>query len=388
MYKLAICTLCFFVFYYNADAVSKNFYTLDDLLILSKEKSVDEFLEHAKDVLPKERNELWQKAVKDIAVLKLDRLLLLNIFDKKSFELVEELTSWPILNNYDVFLAKRESFAKKYLINCFENRLTDRNLCHRDLLFFWNNSTSNLSRNELGIYLAELLIKYLPTVDRFVLIHPSINASLSNLYCQKEVVWKTLYSHVQRYLNLDISNEQLQKRLYNMASSECYKAFEKELKSAMFRPQLKQIEAYYAYKTLSALNLLTRKEKDIYLTTFILSGPVKGEIFNEAWNTITELGKNYDRRKAVLMELKNFDPLPDHILSMINKDKDEVLVDLIHQNIPEYLDFYSRTCEAYLTGKKEFPKGNPTVECRKFLKHSQGKKWVDASVLEKLKLSL
>ena len=45
--------------------------------------------------------------------------------------------------------------------------------------------------------------------------------------------------------------------------------------------------------------------------------------------------------------------------------------------MPEYLDYYARTCLEYLEGKKVFPRGNPTLHCKELFKEAKGTPWID-----------
>ena len=87
-----------------------------------------------------------------------------------------------------------------------------------------------------------------------------------------------------------------------------------------------------------------------------------------AWNTIKNMGENYSAREDVLNKLKSLDPLPDDVFSLSDPLREKTLFSHVSTNLPEYVTFYSKSCLDYYSGNKDFPNGNPTINCKQFLK--------------------
>ena len=85
----------------------------------------------------------------------------------------------------------------------------------------------------------------------------------------------------------------------------------------------------------------------------------------------------------MLNNLNKIDPLPDELFAMPNLKKTKILLKLIQNNIPEYINHYATTCINFLTGATPFPNGNPTVSCQEFFKNYKEISNLDPSLIEK-----
>ena len=79
------------------------------------------------------------------------------------------------------------------------------------------------------------------------------------------------------------------------------------------------------------------------------------------------MSDNFSAREKVLIEIKKFDPVPDEFLSK-NKLVKKTYLRHLDKTFPEFIDYYSRTCQKYHSGTTHFPNGNPTINCKEFIK--------------------
>ena len=112
------------------------------------------------------------------------------------------------------------------------------------------------------------------------------------------------------------------------------------------------------FKWLKTIEKLDEIENRKLLAVLFLNGLKPGETLNLAWNSLKELSENFEKKESVLNELKKFDPLPDNFLQ---KDKLSKQVFLRHldKNFPEFIDYYTSTCQSYYQGTKHYPMAIP-----------------------------
>ena len=115
------------------------------------------------------------------------------------------------------------------------------------------------------------------------------------------------------------------------------------------------------------MKFLDRTQEHKYLTYFYLNGIGTSKTLNRAWSILSHLSDNFSEREKVLLELKKFDPIPDDFLSKDDLIKKTYLRHL-DNTFPEFIDYYSSTCQSYHAGTSHYPNGNPTIRCREFIK--------------------
>jgi len=348
-------------------AVDKPFYSLVDLDVLAKEKNHLEFLKHAHDVRPSKRDTKWKEMVRSMALGYINDALKYERFEKETFDFIEKLNTWATLRNEEFFLLKRNQFGIRHLRACFGVKKN----CLQKTLHFWN---SNLLKSaELGLKMVTLLKKNDYHEDLFPFINPATTSEMSEFYCIRPVVITILTKKIHE---ISLKNEIKKEHFKKVFNQNCLKKIIPILKTELVKfssPTMKEM----FYNFLDLYSAINQKERDFFLTLYILQGPIKGDAFNDGWNVIKILGKNYKRRQRVLSQLENFELLPDDIFALANKKAKRTLLDHFFKNIPEYLDFYARTCLDYLEGKKEFPRGNPTLHCKELFKEAKGTRWID-----------
>jgi hypothetical protein len=359
--------LLLLIFISPAHSVERPSYSLVDLEVLAKEKNHLEFLKHAHDVRPSKRDKMWKELVRSMALGYLNEAIKNKKFEKETFNFVEKLNTWPTLRKEEFFLQKRNQLGIGHLRLCF---LSEKN-CLPKTLSFWN---SNLLKSaELGLKMVDLLKKNNYQGDLFNFINPATTSEVSEFYCKRPEVVKILTKKIHE---ISLRNAIKKKHFKKIFNQNCLVKIIPILKQELVKfssPAMKEM----FYNFLEVYSAMDQKERDFFLTLYILQGPVKGDAFNEGWNLIKILGNNYKRRQQVLSRLEKFELLPDDIFALPNVKTKRTLLSHLFKNMPEYLDYYARTCLDYLEGKKVFPRGNPTLHCKELFKEAKGTPWIE-----------
>lgn len=339
---------------------TKTLYNIKDLEILESEGSYEEFILHAKDIRPSERDKHWTKLLRSSAVGLLDKYLKQKKIDQSSFKKIENLANWRQLKTDEFFQVKRNSFQLNYFRNCFVKK---QDQCLGQLKGFWNSSNQDI---DLGFKLISLVKGFYPKFNTWYMTKKVANSNLSNFYCHKEVIRdEILYQiHVQENANI--------------ISSECWGKLKKDFLKILERPNSIYFNALY--KAFEDRNLLSEEQKDYFLTLYFLQSPTKGKILNQAWNRITEISQDVERRLPLVNKLLDHDPLPGKIFGFKGKDSLETFSRHFAKSIPEYMDGYARTCVNYMSGAVKYPRGNPTLECQNLFSKMDGRPWVSQTL--------
>jgi hypothetical protein len=368
-------------------------YNLSDLEGLSAEKNYAEFLEHALDIRPSERDTHWRSMVYAMAKGYVESLIQQRNTTTPALSTVERINLWPILQQDDIFQLKRAQWGLLYFQTCFQKAslLTAANTpgsanpvssCQEDMQNFFHNGPSSDRNIDLGVRLGEILTQYAPHLDPWPFWSSAVKGPLSEVYCAREnlknALWKKL-SQMRRQLP---SSPQFFQEVEKNVSPQCLK-----LHLASWRALLladSPSSADLAYQLLHWQKALSGPENDLYLFHYLIRGGPNGPTFDEAWAQIIFLGKNYPRREALLAEIKKLDPIPDILFSINDEKRAQVITRHIGQHFPEFLSFYTRTCIDYLSGKTPYPNGNPTVHCRDFQRFTKNEGIINEGLQQEL----
>ncbi len=355
-------------------------YEMGDLETLYKENNFQEFLKHALDIRPSIRDSKWKKMVLDMSEVYIKDKIARKDFSEKSMNFIESLTNWPLLREDEIFFLRRNDFGVKYFRECFQNNKKDS--CFQEIEKFWSNTS--LKNPDLGISLASLLEENGYEGELWDYIKFASTSNVAEFYCKNILIKKEILKKIQKIMGENLSQVDQKISIQTALSDSCLKTLVPEIKTAFFDVNSAVIKELYL-KFLIITHNLNPEENDFFLTLYYLQGPVIGDLFNESWNTIQVLGQNYNKRKSVLNKLKQLTLLPDEIFAGENEKKKETLITHFYKNFPEYLDFYANTCLEFLEGKRDFPKGNPTLRCQEFFKDSEGTQIIEPSVQAKYK---
>ena len=343
-------------------------YTLEDLTILKKQKNYFEFLNHALDIRPSKRNKNWEKMVQDMATGFISGAIEKKQISKDYFMFIEKLLSWPSLKNDEFFIIKRNQYGHKYIEECFKE--TEKtNICQKFLLDFWYNHKDP----ELGLKLGKIIQKQNLNLETWQFYEIATKSPFSTFFCKDKNLKTALFKKTIELFNKNIIEEKKEVALLKkLAHSNCWKTFLPTLKKSLYSNQ--QIHREQAFKILDLKKSLSQIERDTFLTFYILKGPLIGKTFNQAWNTVRDLGQSFARRIKVIENLDRMDPLPDDIFALATPIKKKTLIKFMYKNMPEYFSLYAKTCLNYLKGKK-FKAGNPTFYCKEFFQISENNPW-------------
>lgn len=237
---------------------------------------------------------------------------------------------------------------------------------------------------DIALNIVNLIDEYNLPIDKSSYVKFIATGPTAQFYCAKANVKTVVLEELQKLYTSSAKPKDFLAQLSTVANDECIKHIIPDLQQYITNIDPKYSEV--SFHLLKHLKVLDQLSGDVFLISYIMNNPVVGETFNEAWNKLEELGKNYDQRMKVLDCFKHKNFLPDELINSPNIEKRNVLLNKMSANFPEYLDYYARTCLDYLSGKKKFPYGNPTKHCRTLIKISKEvpNTWVEPVLLNRL----
>ena len=351
-------------------------YTLPDLEVLAQEENFVEFFSHALDVRPIERKESWKGMVTKMADGYARKILAQNEVKKVDFTKIESLYSWPSLRTDDVFKLHRQEIGLRFLKVCLKNA----NPCWNTVNSFWE-----LDKNdpEVAFKLAEMTITFPDKSDlTWSYLKVALRSPLSEFYCKKDFVLQSLWSKFEiDYIRLGVKGDFL-KKIDDTVHPDCLISLNQWSFNKLNRPD-KSFDRELAYQILNAQGKTTPALTDFFYTVYLLESPSQGELFNYAWNRLTELSKSMNRRDEVMNRIKMLDPLPDEVFSSMDATKKRAILGHFKNKFPEYLYFYTDQCLRFYGGSSSFPNGNPTMKCQNLMKGDDAAKLLGVEKVER-----
>lgn len=346
-------------------------YSLVDLEVLTQEGNYEEFFAHALDVRPSERQDSWKGMVSKMGDGYGRLILSRSEITKPQFQKIEKLYAWPALRADDVFKLHRQDIGLRYLKVCLKQETP----CWGEVKNFWETDQKD---PEVAFKMAELTLN-LPdkSVSTWSYLDVALKSPLSEFYCKKDFVLEAIWAKLEiDYIRLGTSGNFL-KKIDETLHPDCLISFNQWTNKKLLKPD-KSSERELAYQILDAQGKITPALTDFFYTIYLLENPSKGELFNYAWNRLSQLSKSVDRRDEVLKKIKTLDPLPDEIFSSLDESKKRAVLGHFKSHFPEYLYHYTDQCLLFYGGKSEFPNGNPTMKCQNFMESDLAKSIVGA----------
>jgi hypothetical protein len=335
-------------------------YTLPDLEVLAQEENFVEFFAHALDVRPIERKESWKGMVTKMADGYARKILAQNEVKKVDFTKIESLYSWPSLKTDDVFKLHRQDIGLRFLKTCLKNAKP----CWNTVNSFWE-----LDKNdpEVAFKLAEMTIKFPDkSASTWSYLEVALRSPLSEFYCKKDFVLQSLWTKLEiDYIRLGVKGDFL-KKIDDTVHPDCLISLNQWSSNKLNKPD-KSFDRELAYQILNAQGKTTPALTDFFYTVYLLESPSQGELFNYAWNRLTELSKSMSRRDEVMNRIRTLDPLPDEVFSSMDETKKRAILGHFKNKFPEYLYFYTDQCLLFYGGSNTFPNGNPTMKCQNLM---------------------
>lgn len=335
-------------------------YTLADLEVLTQEGNYKEFFSHALEIRPSERQGAWKGMVEKMADAYGRQILTLKDIQKPLYIEIENLYSWPSLKNDPVFKLHRQEIGLRYFKSC----LKETNPCWNDLNRFWEVDKTD---PEVGFKLAELTISFpdRPT-PTWTFLEMALKSPLSEFYCKKEFVLEAIWGKLEiDYIRLGTDGKFLRK-IDETVHPDCLISLNKWANQNLQNPN-RSSDRELAYQILDAQGKSNAALTDFFYTVYLLENPSQGQLFNYAWNRLSELSKSIERREAVMLKIKNLDPLPDELFSSLDEVKKRAILTHFKNKFPEYLSYYADQCLLFYDGKTPFPNGNPTMKCQNLM---------------------
>jgi hypothetical protein len=334
------------------------YYTIKDLEVLEKNKNAKEYLEHAYDIRPSERNDHWKQMTQHMAVVFVNKSINGRLFTRENFQFIERINLWPSLTNDEFFQIKRESFHSSYFSKCLREK-EKVSVCKFELLTAWASSRKDPDK---AIEFLKIF-KNLDKKEEALFLSQVLNSRVSAFLCRKPVIKELSTKRMINQAAIEVDSEQFKAWNQKFMNTDCWD----QIKS-IFSENLMSSSSYHreqSFRVLESRGEMTEVEKSAFLVSYILDGPKVGRLFNLAWNELKKIGNNNSYRQRVLSRMRRMDPLPGRFFHLIDPNKKRILLTQLERNFPEYLDYYTKTCLDYLEGKRDFPRGNPTPNCQK-----------------------
>ena len=351
-------------------------YSLADLEVLTQEGNFEEFFQHARDIRPAERLDPWKGMLSKMADGYARGILSKNEVKKEQFSKIEELYGWPTLKSDEMFKNHRQEIGLKYLQGCLKTTTP----CWNDVKRFWEADTAN---PEMALKLAELTLPLASKeISTWTFLEVAVKSPLSEFYCKKEFVLEAIWGKLEiDYIRLG-ENGNFLKKIDETLHHDCLLAFNKWSQQKLLSPT-KASDRELAYQILDAQGKTNAELTDFFYTVYLLETPSKGDIFNLAWNRLSELSKSASRREEVLKRIKQLDPLPDELFGSSDIIKKKAILIHFKNKFPEYLSHYSNQCLLFYEGKSEFSHGNPTMKCQNLMSLEGSQNLIDAEKIER-----
>ena len=347
-------------------------YTLEDLQVLEKEGDLVELLHHAKDVRPSKRDHVWKKMVLDAAIKQTTSWHDQKVFERKDFKLLQKIGLWNNLSTSVDFMTISNQYAKRYIQNCIEKKY---DYCLDDLFSFWHSSNKTA---ETAYFTAVRIEKLAPQINLWPFISHLTKSEDAKKYCESDLVKEETLKKLKEVILVTDKRKRVLSKMDLYLNDQCFLAFQAELKNALLKDD--QNQKIFAYTLLNAKKMLNEREKDLFLTIYLLGSPIVGDTFNEAWSNLIKIGANHKRRSGLFRQMTQIDPLPDDIFSHPDELKKKTVFNLFKSNFPEYLEHYAKTCVQFLAGEKVFEAGNPTIHCNEFYELEKNRPMLDQRI--------
>jgi hypothetical protein len=352
---------------YNNNYHNSQLYSLKDLEVLVENKNVKEFLEHALDIRPSNRNKYWNNMTINMAELFLNSLRKYPEIKQTDFNLMERITKWPIITTNEYYFIQRSKISEKFFTKCFSDiQVQSFKECYSQFVFYWNNTQYKdpqhafnlvkiIERNKPNDYNLNLeyLLKLIP------------NSNISEFLCKEKRVYLFLFNKLTKIIFESNNKQNKLNKINNNLNSQCWNSFKVFLDSNLTHTNTNIKN--FSFNLLNIKNNLSQIQKDLFYIDYLLNYPIKSTIFNNAWRRIEELKSNYSTRKLILEKINNYHSLPDNIVNHFQPKMPKIILTLFYQNFPELLNHYARTCVNYRSGKVKFKRGNPTLNCDKIM---------------------
>lgn len=359
MIKLISLLLLALIFTQN---ISAQQYSIKDLEVLVKNRQYNEFLDHVLDILPAQRKEKWNNLTREVASILAMQIINKRKMTRSEFDKMIKISKLSSLRNHLTFTTLKTDITPLIINLCRGEKAR----CYQDFYEFWISSTPE----------PQFASSIIETINRLGLVNSFLNKDhifMTNLFYhaldqKKRCSVKELLNPLKDYFEQMKMAQQLgeyDKLITVRLSKNCFDKSRIQLNKWLLDQRYSNAE--FSYYLLDLKNALSQGQTDLFLTRFFIEKTENGKYLNLAWNILRDIKNDYKRRIKVTQSLKIIDPLPDKIFQYSQSKRKRVLIDHLTSSLPEYIQYYLKSCEHYYLGKQIFPKGNPVINCRSLL---------------------
>lgn len=330
-------------------------YTMSDLKILAAENNFREFFAHALDVRPSQRSADYKTMVEELGLGFLNSLLDNSKLEDNDKQLVYTISKWPIFLDNEFFRKKRDYIFLKQVSACFA---ADKKDCLSQATEIYSDFKHDLI---FSYDIVMLLSKHkVSTILLWPMAQSLAQDTLSEFYCARDGFKDVI-------INKLLKNGGQNGKLTTIVHQDCLKVLTPDLRSILHQTDTRN--RHIAFTILKEAKQLSTQDKSLfYILNFLSKRELKSTEIDHALTGLAQLKDDFTKREKLLGLLKTYDPMPGKIFSNKNERKMKDLksqskLRILHRNFPEYLDAYAQTCLSYLSGTKEYPRGNPTPDC-------------------------
>jgi len=351
-------------------------YSMSDLKALHSQNNFTEYLDNALSIRPSARDGNWELMTREMAYLKIKTLLSKKLVSVDTFKEIEKLYTWPALKGDELFTRKREEFGLTFLKECFFNKIVTPSECTTHLHAFLSNNDMNSRSFDTDKELAILTYGFLPEENPFDLLAPHLKKETSEFFCKDETIKVIITNQLFFGESPFMTSEELNKKIDRTIHLSCYEKLIQNLSSE---------NSERSFRLLDAKGRVNLKDRTLFLVSYLLNGPTKGALFNEAFTLIVTLSQDHKRRDEVITELTKKSFLPDRLLLSDDEPLKKSLLEHFKLYFPELLSLYTTSCLSFYEGKSDFSFGNPTKNCKNFMELSQKIDLIPKSQVDRFK---
>lgn len=367
----------------NFGAEASVLYGIKDLEVLEREKNFEEFLLHANDVKPSERDKHWKEMYQNMALGLIDHRIKIRDYSHAAFKQIEKIGRSSALLNDELFQFRRAVYAKKFFLECFKKE-SNKVSCEQEITNFWAFYRKDA---DLGLELAQILETNQSSLKTWPFYELAARDSIADFYCKKINVQKAVLSKLyDESFALEFKGD-YKAMVEKTVPDICFDQLVGVLKSSLTSTKTNGLHKEMALNILEAKKKLNPQESELYAVLYLSDGPVTGEKMNIAWKKVENLAESFSKRQSLLGEIQKLEVIPDRIFKDPNLPRHKAIINLFARNFPEYLNYYGSSCVKYLDLKNdEQVNVSSSLQCSEFLKAAEKSKsdsttpWISDSV--------
>lgn len=308
----------------------------------------------------------------DMAALYVKNFITNLEISRLNFQKITRLLDETFLANNEYFQYQFSKFAIKYFETCRLNKE-----CKNEIALFINKS-KRFPELDYELY---TIIKVSVKESGYDLLEFLITSKSSDLYCKKDELYLEIKQLILDRVSKDDNHETALDKITLLNKEECLKFLKTRLYSDAFGEK-DNTKREVIFKTLRAAQKLSPIEESALLTSYLLYIPQIGDTFNLAFSKLSTLSQDFDLRNKLLGLFKEQSYLPDDIVNDSDEKRRDIIISMFTKNFPEYFTYYAKECINFYKGDKNYPAGNPTKNCDKFIELAKGKNWISELILK------